>query len=40
MDKNIVITGIGVLSPVAIGRDAYWQALNEGKSGFRTYNAF
>jgi 3-oxoacyl-[acyl-carrier-protein] synthase II len=40
MNRKIVITGIGVLSPVAIGRDAYWQALNEGKSGFGPITLF
>jgi 3-oxoacyl-[acyl-carrier-protein] synthase II len=36
MDKKVVITGLGVLSPVAIGRDAYWEALFQGKTGFRS----
>lgn len=40
MDRNIVITGIGVLSPIAIGRDAYWQALVEGKTGFGPITLF
>lgn len=38
--KNIVITGIGVLSPIAIGRDAYWGSLSEGKTGFRPITLF
>jgi 3-oxoacyl-[acyl-carrier-protein] synthase II len=40
MNKGIVITGIGVLSPIAIGRDAYWEALFEGKTGFRLITLF
>jgi len=38
--KNIVITGIGVLSPIAIGKDAYWEALIQGKAGFRPITLF
>ncbi len=40
MSKRIVITGIGVLSPVATGRDAYWDALFEGRTGFRPVSLF
>ena len=40
MSKRIVITGIGVLSPIAIGRDAYWEGLFGGKTGFRSVSLF
>ncbi|MGE5809476.1 MAG: beta-ketoacyl-[acyl-carrier-protein] synthase family protein [Nitrospirota bacterium] len=40
MSKKIVITGIGVLSPIAIGRDAYWEGLFGGKTGFRSVSLF
>jgi 3-oxoacyl-[acyl-carrier-protein] synthase II len=40
MTKRVVITGIGVLSPIAIGRDAYWERLFEGKTGFRPVSLF
>lgn len=41
MDKRrIAITGIGVISPIGIGKDAYWDALREGKSGFRPITLF
>jgi len=40
MQRNAVITGIGVCSPVGIGRDAYWEALIHGKTGFRTIGLF
>lgn len=33
--SDIVITGIGVLSPIGIGVDAFWESLNAGKCGFR-----
>jgi len=39
-DKTIVITGIGVLSPIGIGREQYWGALFQGKTGFRTVSLF
>lgn len=32
-NRRVVISGIGVVSPVGIGRAATWQALLEGKSG-------
>ncbi len=34
MREKIAITGLGVLSPIAIGREAYWEGLREGKTGF------
>jgi 3-oxoacyl-[acyl-carrier-protein] synthase II len=40
MNKKIVITGIGVLSPIAIGKDAYWEGLLKGKTGFRPVTLF
>lgn len=40
MSNNIVITGIGVLSPIGTGRDAYWDALLQGKTGFRPITLF
>ena len=40
MNKKIVITGIGVLSPIAIGREAFWAGLYQGKTGFRPVTLF
>jgi len=31
--RRVVITGLGVVSPIGIGRDAFWQSLLQGKSG-------
>ncbi|MCS6989566.1 MAG: beta-ketoacyl-ACP synthase II [Chloroherpetonaceae bacterium] len=31
--KRIVVSGMGVITPIGIGNDAYWQALSTGKSG-------
>ena len=38
--RKVVVTGIGVLSPVGIGREAFWSALVQGKAGFRTISLF
>ncbi|MEW6586337.1 MAG: beta-ketoacyl-[acyl-carrier-protein] synthase family protein [Nitrospirota bacterium] len=40
MDRKVVVTGVGVVSPVGIGKERYWQALFEGKSGFRKITLF
>ncbi len=40
MSKNVVITGIGVISPIGIGKDTYWEALFSGKTGFSTISLF
>ncbi|HZN37123.1 MAG TPA: beta-ketoacyl-[acyl-carrier-protein] synthase family protein [Pirellulaceae bacterium] len=31
--REVVITGLGVVSPVGVGREAFWQALEAGTSG-------
>jgi len=35
-----VITGIGVVAPNGIGRDAYWEAAKSGKSGIKPITRF
>ena len=30
--RRVAVTGLGVISPLGIGKDAYWQALVEGRS--------
>lgn len=40
INRRVVITGIGVLSSVGIGRDKFWSALFQGKTGFRTISLF
>ena len=32
-DDDVVITGLGVVSPIGIGKDAVWQSLQEKKTG-------
>ena len=38
--RRVVITGMGCVTPLGIGRDAYWTALVEGKSGVRRIQSF
>lgn len=38
--KRIVITGIGVVSPIGIGKEAFWQGLKEGKSCVKPITLF
>ena len=33
--KRVVITGVGPVTPVGIGKEAYWESLIKGKSSFR-----
>ncbi len=36
MNRRIVITGLGVISPIGIGKEAFWQNLQAGRSGATT----
>ena len=38
--RRVVITGIGVVSPIGIGREEYWNALAEGQNGIDFISAF
>ncbi len=40
MNKRVVITGVGVISPIGIGKNSYWDALREGKSGIKPITLF
>jgi 3-oxoacyl-[acyl-carrier-protein] synthase II len=40
MNKTVVITGIGIVSPIGTGRSNYWDALFQGKTGFRPVTLF
>jgi 3-oxoacyl-[acyl-carrier-protein] synthase II len=39
-NKRIVITGVGVVAPNGIGKEAYWGALMQGKSGIKAITRF
>ncbi len=40
MTKRIVITGLGVVSSIGIGKDDFWSSLIEGKSGITQVTSF
>lgn len=40
MKKRVVVTGLGVIAPVGIGKDNFWQALVQGKSGIKPITRF
>jgi 3-oxoacyl-[acyl-carrier-protein] synthase II len=39
-ERRVVVTGIGVMSPVGNDLDTFWKNLTEGRSGIRRYKAF
>jgi 3-oxoacyl-[acyl-carrier-protein] synthase II len=39
-EREIVITGMGVVSPIGIGSDAFWQSLVSATSGIRPVDLF
>ncbi len=38
--RRVVITGMGCVTPIGIGRDSFWQALGSGASGVRRIDSF
>lgn len=38
--RRVVITGMGCITPIGIGRDAFWNALIKGESGVRRIETF
>ncbi len=38
--KNVVITGIGMVSPIGIGREAFTESLHQGRSGISEFQLF
>jgi len=38
--RRVVITGAGVVSPIGMGREEFWQALKEGRNGIDRISSF
>lgn len=38
--RDVVITGLGVVSPIGVGREAFWASLGAGRSGVRQITRF
>ena len=38
--REVVVTGVGIVSPIGIGREAFWSSLMAGRSGVRTFQSF
>ncbi|REJ75995.1 MAG: beta-ketoacyl-[acyl-carrier-protein] synthase family protein [Acidobacteria bacterium] len=38
--RKVVITGFGCVTPIGIGKDAFWKGLSEGRSGVRRIESF
>ncbi|MBA3440466.1 MAG: beta-ketoacyl-[acyl-carrier-protein] synthase family protein [Pyrinomonadaceae bacterium] len=38
--RRVVITGMGCVTPIGIGREAFWSALHQGASGVRRIESF
>ena len=38
--RRVVITGMGCVTPIGIGREAFWSALQRGDSGVRRIESF
>ncbi|MBN2577611.1 MAG: beta-ketoacyl-[acyl-carrier-protein] synthase family protein [Pirellulales bacterium] len=40
LKKDIVVTGLGIVSPIGIGAEAFWTALGQRRSGVRRLDLF
>ena len=40
MNKRVVITGAGAITPIGIGREVYWKALRDGVCGIKPIRTF
>ena len=38
--RRVVITGMGCVTPIGIGREAFWSGLQNGLSGVRRIESF
>ena len=39
-DRRVVITGIGILSPIGLNKEDFWKNLVAGKSGVKNITSF
>ncbi|MFQ5957456.1 MAG: beta-ketoacyl synthase N-terminal-like domain-containing protein, partial [Candidatus Brocadiales bacterium] len=35
MEKRVVVTGMGIISPVGVGKESFWENLQNGVSGIK-----
>ncbi|MEK7368316.1 MAG: beta-ketoacyl-[acyl-carrier-protein] synthase family protein, partial [Planctomycetota bacterium] len=40
MEKRVVVTGIGIISPVGVGKESFWENLQNGVSGIKPISLF
>ena len=40
MERRVVVTGIGAITPIGNNADEFWKGLKEGKCGIDTITAF
>jgi 3-oxoacyl-(acyl-carrier-protein) synthase len=40
MQRRVVITGLGVVSPIGVDKETFWESLLEGRSGIRRVTQF
>src|SRR5437660_374633 len=38
--RRVVITGMGCMTPIGLGREAFWHGLQNGESGVRRIESF
>ena len=38
--RRVVITGFGCVTPIGMGREAYWDSLAAGRSGVKRITSF
>src|SRR5215813_7317429 len=39
-NRRVAITGLGIVSPAGIGKEKFWDSINQGKSGIKPISLF